>query len=175
MQHPRHGTPDEWLEWLLGPDAARRNEAKLFLGGLQPDDEIQLTPLLRGLESSNHDITFWSIVAVTGLAGRAGSAAGKLRELARGHAEFGIRQAAVAALSKVSPADDQTRMTILKALEDESRFVRREALQALISVPRLESADLLRIAAMAKDSDPNVAHWSEVCLRNIARRPQPAA
>jgi hypothetical protein len=56
---------------------------------------------------------------------------------------------------------------LLGALSDESAFVRREALQALISMRNLRSVDLAAIRDLKDDPDPDVARWSEIALRNI--------
>jgi hypothetical protein len=59
---------------------------------------------------------------------------------------------------------------IFQALNDPVSFVRREALQALISVPNLSADELARIKDMERDPDGDVASWSEIALRNIRLR-----
>jgi HEAT repeat protein len=88
--------------------------------------------------------------------------------------EFGLRQAAVNMLAAIAPDDPRARAAVLQALNDSSPFVRREALQALISIEALSAADLARIKDMENDADKDVASWSEIALRNIRLRGEAA-
>jgi hypothetical protein len=90
-----------------------------------------------------------------------------LREIARAHEAFRLRQAAISALKRIAPADPTPHETPRLALGDPTPFVRRETLQAFIAIPNLTPGDLQLIAAAATDSDEAVAAWSEVALRNI--------
>jgi len=169
--HPEN-TSAEWLSWLVGADEDRRKEATLRLGGLTPEDSVPLQPLLDGLRSDNETVVFWCTVAL----GRVGEAAhaglADLLSVASGHPKFGLRQAAVAAAPRVDPRDESVRLTLLGALSDPSECVRREALQALVSMRNLRSEDLAAIRSLENDPDPNVARWSEVALRNIHAGPR---
>ena len=52
----------------------------------------------------------------------------------------GLRQAAVNMLAAVAPDDPRAKAAALQALNDSSPFVRREAIQALISIKGLSAA-----------------------------------
>ena len=88
-------------------------------------------------------------------------------EISARHQSFGIRQAAVDALARVAPERPPVKAALLAALHDESPFVRREALQALIVIPALEPADILTIRELERDPHEDVSRWSEIALRNI--------
>jgi HEAT repeat protein len=170
------GTPEDWLAWLVGPDPRKRKEAKLILGGLTPDDEAALVPLAKALASNDDVIVFWSVVALTRLGRRATSAVPALCRLANFHAQFGMRQAAVAALGQIAPGDGAAKAAVLNAISDLSPFVRREALQAICAFDSLSNVELGRIRAAASDPDETVARWSKAALRNIrARAEDPTA
>lgn len=88
--------------------------------------------------------------------------------------ETGLRQAALNTLAVIAPDDLRVKAASLQALNDSSPFVRREALQALISIKELSAADLARIKDMENDSDKGVARWAEIALRNIRLRGEAA-
>jgi HEAT repeat protein len=56
---------------------------------------------------------------------------------------------------------------LLRLLDDEHVFVRREALQALGNMRNLCETDIARVAALKGDQDPNVARWAGIALRSI--------
>lgn len=161
------GTPETWLEWLVGTDEQRSHDARLALGGLTPDDGIAPDRFIDALSSGDDDVVFWSTVALARLESTAIAAVLPLLELASQHGAFRVRQSAIAALSRIDAARPSVKAGLLAALRDENAFVRREALQALIHVPSLGRTELRLIAEMSSDPDPNVARWSEIALRNI--------
>jgi hypothetical protein len=123
--------------------------------------------LLDDLRSTNEKRAMLAFFGLKKLGAQAIEAVPVLSEIAAMSPEFGNRQAAIMSLASIAPGDSAVRLTILKALEDENPFVRREALQALIKVEGLTPADLATIEAMKDDPDEHVAQWSEVTLRNI--------
>jgi HEAT repeat protein len=162
-----HGTPEDWLAWLTGVDARKRKEATLIMGGLRPGDVKRIAPLVDGLASPDGDIVFWCAVGLKRLGEQAALAIPELARIAVGYEQFGVRQAAVAALSKIGPRDRTSKAAVLRGLEDPNPFVRREALEALIGFETLSDEDIGRIKAMERDADEHVASWSEIALRNI--------
>ncbi len=74
---------------------------------------------------------------------------------------------AISVLAAVGPDDARSKETVLRALNDNNSFVRRNALQALIRIHDLSAEDLERIKSMENDPDSSVASWSEIALRNI--------
>jgi tetratricopeptide (TPR) repeat protein len=57
------GTPDQWLDWLVGDDEQIAHDAKLALGGLIPEDNVPLEALVDGLTSAGEDVVFWCLSA----------------------------------------------------------------------------------------------------------------
>ncbi|MFL5328982.1 MAG: HEAT repeat domain-containing protein [Gemmataceae bacterium] len=164
------GTPELWIEWLAGSDRRKWKEATLILGGLSPDDQIPLEPLIKGLSSADDNIVFWCAIGLGCTGPKAINAVNELIRVADGHNQVGARQAAINALSDVAPNNNSVKLTVLGCLNDASPFVRREALEALIECDKLTDDDLSKIAAMQSDPDNTVAEWSEIALRNIKNR-----
>ncbi|HJT33499.1 MAG TPA: HEAT repeat domain-containing protein [Pirellulales bacterium] len=150
----------------------------LLLGELSDDGIRAVEPRARRenslalhieeLRSSNERIVFRAIYALKRLRDDAREAVPELIRLARDAQQFGVRQAAVITLTAIAPEDPRARSAVLAAFEDTSPFVRRQALQAIISAKGLSARDLARIQAMANDPDGVVADWSEIALRNIS-------
>ena len=161
------GNPEEWLAWLTGKDERKWHRATLILGGLSPENEVDTTPLVKALASENRDVVFWSTVGLGRLGARASGAICELSHLAINHHQFGVRQAAVRALSKIGPSDRQAKSAVLAALDDPNPFVRQSALQALIDFKELSKRELSRIEAMEVDPDRAVSNWAVSALRNI--------
>ena len=149
---------------------------ELTSDGLAPIDpdakprEVPVEPVLEQLRSSDSKKVFRTIIELHRLGERARVAVPELLRIASTFDKFGIRQAAVNMLAAVAPDDPRAKGAALRALNDSSPFVRREALQALIKVKGLSVIDLARIKEMENDSDKDVARWSEVALRNIRLR-----
>jgi len=146
---------------------------RLISDGLIPIDpdkkrpEIPIEPVLEGLRSPNGEKVFRAMFELNRLGEPARAAIPELLQIASTTNEFGLRQAAVRMLATVAPEDTRAKAAALRALTDSSPFVRREALQALISIEGLSAVDLARIKDMENDSDEDVASWSEIALRNI--------
>jgi HEAT repeat protein len=174
MRVPPEGSPDDWFSWLRGQNQKLRKRATLILGGLEPTDEVAVTPLQDRLADDDADVVFWAIIGLQRLGERALSSAPMVAEIATRHPTFGVRQAAVGALPMVGPTEPCSLLALRAALRDESPFVRREALQAFVGIPNLEARDLETIADMSKDPDEAVAMWSEIALRNISLREREA-
>jgi hypothetical protein len=144
--------------------------------GLGPVDfkatlpEAQVESLVERLCSSDSDNVILAVLGLQRFGERARMAVPKLLRIATTSEEIALRQAVVLTLAAVAPDDRQARAVILQALNDGSPFVRRAALQALISFNELAEHDLARIRDMENDSDEDVARWSEIALRNIRLR-----
>jgi hypothetical protein len=160
-------TVHDWLRWLEGPDGDLRHEAKLRLGGIMPDDDVPVQPLMHAVAAAREPALFWAIVALGRLGSRASAAVSMLRETAAGHYQFGIRESALVALAKIAPDDAQSKACAVAALGDINPFVRQQALRALISFQGLTTEDLAAIKACESDPDESVSRWSEIALRNI--------
>jgi hypothetical protein len=152
---------------------------ELAASGLKPIDpnakrpELAIEPVLESLRSSNGKKIFRAVFELHRFGERARVAVPELLRVANSD-EFGLRQAAVNMLAGVAPDDPRAKAAALQALTDSSTFVRREALQALISIKVLSAADLARIKEMENDKDKDVARWSEIALRNIRLRGEAA-
>ncbi len=150
---------------------------ELTKGGLQPIDpdakppEVLIEPVLEGLRSSDAKKVFRAVFELHRLGERSRVAVPELLRIATAD-EFGLRQAAVNMLAVVAPDDPRAKAAALQAMNDSSPFVRREAIQALISIKGLSAANLARIKDMENDSDKDVARWSEIALRNLHLRGQ---
>ena len=149
---------------------------ELTSAGLTPFDpqaprpEIPLEPLLAGLRSPEVRTVYLALLQLSRLGPRARPAVPDLLRIAGTSDDWRLRRTAVNQLAPIAPADPDVRPTLLRTLDDPNPFVRREALQALISVPGLTDADLVRIQTLKDDPDPTVARWSEIALRNIRAR-----
>lgn len=153
----------------------------ILLGELTPDGLIAIDqnakpplpsvePVLERLRSSDSRKVFSAVFDLQRFGDRATQAVPDLIRFSSESDEFGLRQAAVNTLAAIAPEDHRTKAAFLQALDDVHPSVRREALQALIKIRRLSETDLARIKEMEKDSDKDVARWSEIALRNIRLR-----
>jgi len=163
------GKPSDWFSWLAGTDDTKWKDATLILGGLESNDPVDIQALSVGLKSGHKDVAFWTVVGLGRLGHRAAECLPELIEIVTQHERFGLRQAAVMAITKINPEDARTKRALLRALSDESPFVRREAVHALIKVRPLSSLDLQRIRALKEDPDDAVARWAGIALVNIQR------
>lgn len=175
MRIPIRGTPDDWFAWLTGPDEKRRHDATLILGGLTPDDPVAAEPLIARLTDPDRRIVFWAVVGLACMRHRAAAALPALVQLAAAHPAFGVRQGALIALGRVAPDQVLAKQAMLYALGDESLWVRKEALSALIQVPGVTEHDLAAIRVLEQDPEPKVRRQVEITLRNIRLRGGPAA
>ncbi len=144
---------------------------------IEPDTkprENSIEPVLEGLRSSDGNKAFRAVFELHRLGERARTAVPELLLIASTTDECGLRQAAVNLLAAIAPDDPRAKAAALQALNDSNPFVRREALQALISIKGLSALDLARIKGMETDSDKDVARWSEIALRNIRLRDESA-
>jgi HEAT repeat protein len=133
-----------------------------------PEPSIEAT--LEGLRSADSKRVFRAVLDLHRFGERAGEAVPDLLRIISMSEDLGCRQFAVNMLGTIAPHDPRTRIAVLKALDDESALVRREALQAFISTANLSATDLDRIVAMKDDPDKDVARWSAIALRNIEAR-----
>jgi HEAT repeats len=132
--------------------------------------ERPIAPALEDLQSSDPRTAILAMVRLPRLGERAREAVPELLRIASLSSEFGMRQAAVAALVDIAPDDPSAKAAVLQALNDSDPFVRREALQALIKIKELSPGDLARIKDMENDPHEDVRDWSEIALRNIRLR-----
>ena len=171
--------PEEWLARLTDPSPRTRKRAVPRVCELAAKDGSLLAILREALRSPNTRAVFWMVSDIGSLGPRGRVAVPELVRVLESHEAFGVRQAAVAALASVAPDDPQAKAAIFRAFADRSPHVRREALQAVISVHDLSEEDLGRIKEMEADADTDVARWSEIALRNIrlgrARASEPSA
>ncbi len=142
-------------------------EARLALGGTQPGQGVPLQPLVTGVHDSNAEVALWSLVAIAGLGTEAALAVPDVISQGCQHPRVANRQAGALALSRIAPSDRRAVDALLRLLDDEHVFVRREALQALGNMRNLCETDIARVAALKGDQDPNVARWAGIALRSI--------
>lgn len=140
---------------LIAPDSS----------AMSPEPSVE--PVLERLRSLDSRKVFFAVCDLQRFGDRARQAVPDLIRFASTSDEFGLRQAAVNTLAAIAPEEHRTKAAVLQALNDSSPFVRREALQALIKITQLSETDLARIREMEKDSDKDVARWSEIAIRNI--------
>jgi HEAT repeat protein len=157
-------SPTPWLRALESPDAALRKEASLWLGGLSPNEDVEVAPLAEALNSMNETVSFWAAIALGCLGSRAGQAVAPLSATAQHHSAFGVRQACIAALGKVALLDDVARSSIFRALSDPSPFVQREALQGIATLKVLGHGERKLVADLESDPDEAVSEWAKIAL-----------
>jgi HEAT repeat protein len=165
---PPLGSTSDWLRWLKDSNPKRVHEAKLALGGIAAGDHVEAAPLIEALSTKDDDLVFWALVALKRLGSRSEFPIERIRALGLEGATPGIRQAAALAMVMIAPSDKVTSQTLRLMFKDTSPLVRREALQAMISLTDIGPEELTAISAMGADPDPNVSSGSEIALRNIA-------
>lgn len=159
---------------IASGDAKRCREATEIIAEIDHDTDVDEVVFVSFLSSKDDDVVFWCVVALEHLGERGRSAIPQLLLLLEREQLF-LRQSAVTTLAAIGATDEAARAAVFRAFADSSPFVRREALQACISIPKLSADELNRIAAMAADPDEAVASWSEIALRNIRRNEQACA
>ena len=167
---PSDSTVEDWIRWLASDDALTRREAVRILGQLNAADQVAVSSFVDALQSSNDKVVFWATVTLGRLRERAKSAVPALCSIVKDYWQFGTREAALASLSKIAPDDQHAKEAVLGAFSDVSPDVRCQALEAIIDFAGLTPRDLDAIKRMEKDSDADVACWSEIALRNIRLR-----
>lgn len=144
--------------------------------GLGPVDRTGEEPggrvaqALDDLRSTDPERIFRAMLGLRHLGDLARQAIPELLRLAARSREVKLRQFSLCSLANIAPDDPRTKIAALDGFEDPSPFVRREALQAIVSVKDLSAGDIALIQNMAADSDDAVARWSEIALRNIRLR-----
>ena len=136
--------------------------------------ERPIAPALEDLRASDPWTAILATVRLPRLGECARDAVPELLRIASMSPEFGMRQAAVAALADIAPDDPSAKAAVLQALNDTDPFVRREALQAMTKIKELSPSDLARIKDMENDPHEDVRDWSEIALRNIRLRDEAA-
>jgi hypothetical protein len=151
---------------------------ELTKNGLIPLDpkskptDVRIESLLNDLGSSDNKIAILAVFGLKRFGELARKAIPQLLRVVSASQDIELRQAVVNTLAAIASDDAQAKSVVLQALEDSSPFVRREALQALISFRELSQHDLTRIKEMGNDSDKDVVTWSKIALGNIKRREQ---
>jgi hypothetical protein len=149
---------------------------ELSRDGLKPIEldagpqERPFAPVLEDLRSADPRTVIFAAAGLKRFGESAREALPELLKLASTNRESGLRQCALAALAVVAPDDPRAKAAIFQALRDKNAFVRRDALQATISIRNLSASDLARIKEMENDPDEFVREWSEIALRNIRLR-----
>lgn len=151
---------------LASSDDGRARDATNAIVQLHPDSEVDEFTFIAGLDAPNDKIVFWSAIALKRLGPRAAAAIPSLLTLLQ-REQLHLRQAAVGALAGVGRHDADARAAIFAAFGDESAFIRREVLQASLTLPDLSDDDLAAIAGMATDTDEEVR---ALALRTIGRK-----
>jgi HEAT repeat protein len=95
------GTSEQWVAWLTSPDEDLWKHATMALGGLQPGDNVAVEPLIHALRASKAGVVFWCVIGLGCLGKGAKEAVPELIRIATEDPQFGTRQAALYALSKV--------------------------------------------------------------------------
>ena len=153
-------------------DTPQRQRARMVLGGLKPDADIDVAELTKGLDSPDDDVVFWTEMGLSRLGKRAAPAIPRLIELLNREPLF-VRQMAVDALAKAGPRDPVARAAFFGVLRHPDPSMRRDALQRCIELPDHTAEELRLIASLASDPVPGVAQWSQIALRNIELRRNP--
>lgn len=153
-------------------DTPRRHRARLVLGGLEPDADIDVAELIKGLDSRDDDVVFWTEIGLGRLGERAAAAIPRLVKLLDREPLF-VRQSAVEALAKAGPRDPIARTALFGVFRHPDPAMRRDALQQCIDLPDHTPGELQAIASLGNDPAPAVAEWSRTALRNIELRRNP--
>lgn len=140
---------------LASGDEALAREATDVIVRLSPDSEVDEFAFIAALESANDKVVYWAGVALRLLGSRGAAAIPSLLALLQREQVF-LRQTAVRALAAVGPHDPDARAAAFASLGDEHPFIRREALQACLTLPDPTDEDLAAIAGMVTDSDEEV-------------------
>jgi hypothetical protein len=127
-------------------------------------------PIIEDLRSDDPKRIHLALIELPRLGELASEAAPELARIASTFERVATRQGALYALVSAAPDDPRSKLAAMEALKHESPYMRRQALQALISIKGLGVQDLAQIESMEQDPDENVARWSEIALRNIRLR-----
>jgi len=157
--------PSPWLKALLSENAAERKAATLALGGVDSETRVDVSPLLDALGSADENTRFWSVVALGRLEKQSEVALGGLIALAGSDPAFGLRQAAVSAISQIAIDAQHVREALFAALADPSEFVRRESLQAIAKLSRLSEREVALVQGLEGDPSDTVVNWTRIALR----------
>jgi hypothetical protein len=150
----------------------RRHRATLVLGGLEPDADIDVAELIKGLDSPDDDVVFWAEIGLSRLRERSAAAIPRLITLVQREPLF-IRQTAVDALARVGPRDPAARAAFFAVLRHPDPDMRRDALRRSVDLPDHTAEELQAIASLENDPVPGVASSSKAALRNIELRRNP--
>lgn len=125
--------------------------------------------ILQDLKSTDDQRVFFALTRVRNQPLWAQMVLADLARLATEFHEADVREAAVASLEQVARHDVQAKTIILRALGDSSPLVRRQALQAVMSVENTSADDLARIDNMQHDPDQRVVRWSHIASERLRR------
>lgn len=158
--------PGPWLHALAHGDDESRKQATMAIGSFSLDKQIDVTPFIAALSSSEEKLVFWSVIGLGRARSQAVQAIAALASLVQNHNAFGIRQAAISALREIAPGDPSSRSATFGALHDENPFVRREALQSIAKLQSLSPIETQAVRLLAADPDEAVAGWCAIALRH---------
>jgi hypothetical protein len=163
------GTPESWIAALTGPNERAWKHATLTMGGLEPEHAVDPAPFARALDSASEEVVFWSVTALARLRHRARPAVPRLIAIA-GHRALAVRQAVIAALVRIAPADPAVKRAVFTRLRDRSPFVRSDALRAVVDLRGLTRADLGKVRRRLRDRNADVRDDAHATIDNIKRR-----
>lgn len=153
-----------WLTRLNDSDRRIREEARLRLGGLGPADADSIPELLGGLQSTDSDVRFWSIVGLGAVGRSARAATLQLVDALRDGVPRN-RQAAAAALGKIRPVSRDAVAALSHVLATaDSPFLRREALQTLGQIGAHLELTIPSIVESMRHEDELTREWTETAL-----------
>ena len=149
---------------------------EVTMQGVSPPDpsyvskKKSIEPIIEDLRSNDRKRIHLALIELPRLGNLARMAATELARIANTSDHVATRQGALYALVSAAPDDPRAKATAIAALEHESPYMRRQALEALISIKDLSTQELTHIMSMGNDPDKHVARWSEIALRNIRSR-----
>lgn len=140
--------------------------------GLSPTEktapsEARIAQVVEELRSSESRKVFRAVIGLQRFGTLARQAVPDLLRIIGTSEEVALRQFGLNTLVAIAPDDPSVKTAVFDAFSDGCPFVRREALQAAISITNPSASDLARIKDMEDDPDDAVSRWSEIALRNI--------
>ncbi len=157
---------EHWVSNLKSKNEKMWKEATLALGGGITKAELDLSVLLKALDSKERDTVFWCIGAIAQFGRDADCAKEKLCALVD-HEYLAIRQSSIHALCRIAPQDNTITKLLVDKLDDRDPFIVCDALDALIQMDKVEDIHIEKIKKCLFHSDKHVAFMGEVALRNL--------
>jgi HEAT repeat protein len=164
---------DRWLDQLLHPDKDLAHRAVLKLGGLDGKDVALLDGLAGALGEADRTKRFWAVIGITRLARDVRlrkDVVERLVQIAQQDPEFGLRQAAIAALTQCRHRAKRTLPVLVQALQsDPNPFVRADAAQAIGQLARLAAGAGAAPALVSalRDPEEGVRRRASIALKFV--------